>query len=165
MSNRVQSSGYLALAALLCALAATSCVRQEEVFTEGRVETTCGDAIPVCDTRAACVLDDNVYVDGAFPGGLQSIVRTESGDNRIVVRFLLEEMTSPGSELLVRAHSPGCGTFNERHLQDVDLFERAGDDRILQYELELEGDGDHLLEIFSDMGAEYLMTVTVENTD
>jgi hypothetical protein len=160
----LQSAVSFALTALLGTLAGVSCIQQRKGFTEGRLETTCGDAIPVCDTRAACVLDDSVYVDASFPGGLKSLVRTETGDNKVVVRLLLEEMVSPGSELLVRAHSPGCGTFNERHLQDVDLFERAGDDRILQYEIDLEGEGDHLLEMFSDMGAEYLMTVTVEDT-
>lgn len=164
MSRRTFSAART-VALCTCALLAVSCVRQDEVFTQGRVKTTCGDAIPVCDTRAACVLDDNVFVEGAFPGGLKSIVRTESENNTLLVRFLLDDMSSPGSELLVRAHQPGCGQFNERHPQDVDLFERAGDDRILQYELELEGTGDHLVEIFSDMAADYTMTVTVENTD
>lgn len=164
MSRRRRSvATFLALGT--CAVLLASCVRQDEVFTEGRVETTCGNAIPVCDTRAACVLDDNSFVEGAFPGGIKTIVRTESEKSRLLVRFLLDDLSSPGTELLVRAHDPGCGNFNERHPQDVDLFERAGDDRILEYELQLNGSGDHLVEIFSDMASDYTMTVTSESID
>jgi len=148
-----------------CGLLVGSCVDQEDTFTQGRIETTCGNAIPVCDTRAACVVGDDSFVTGAFPGGLKTIVRTDDEDNRLLVRFLLDDLTSPGTELLVRASEPGCGAFDERQLQDVDLFDRAGNDRILAFELELDGAGDHLLEIFSDMAADYTMTVTVESND
>jgi hypothetical protein len=144
------------------ALSAAGCVEADETFTQGRLRATCNSAIPVCDTRAACVLGDDEYLEGSFPGGEEFIVRTESGDRRLVVRFLLREMISPGTEMLVRAHQSGCAEFDERRLRDVDLFERAGDDRILQFELDLQGRGDHLVEIFSDMAADFSMTTTVE---
>lgn len=138
------------------------CVDHDENFTRGRIQTTCDGSIPVCDRRADCVVGDDVYLEGTFPGGRDTIVRTESDGNRLIVRFLLRKMVAPGTELLVRAHGSGCGEISEAHPKDVDLFERAGDDRILEFQLDLAGRGDHLLEVFSDMGADYTMTTTVE---
>jgi hypothetical protein len=71
-------------------------------------------------------------------------------------------MAFPGTEFQVVAHSVGCDGFDELHLVDVDIFNYAGDDRIIQAELELEGEGDHLVSVFSDMNASYLMTLTIE---
>ena len=45
---------------------------------------------------------------------------------------------------------------------DVDLFELAGDDGVLDFELRLPEAGDHLVELYSDMAAEFLLTVDVE---
>ena len=140
----------------------TGCVREDQVFTEGRLRTTCNGAIPVCDSRGACILGDDQYIDGSFPGGKKVIVRTGTDDNTLLVRFLLREMLSPGTEILVRAHEPACSNFDERHIDEADLFERAGDDRILEFELALPGKGDHMIEIFSDMAAEYSMTTTLQ---
>lgn len=140
---------------------AAGCNSQRSTFTQGRLEKTCDDAIPTCDTRAGCVVTGDDYTRGTFPGGRSVIVRTHDDDkNRLIVRFLLEEMVSPGTELQLQAYSPDCGDFSERHPTDINLFERAGDDRILEFELPIEGRGDHLLTLFSDMGADYLMTAT-----
>lgn len=151
------------LASLLAVPALSGCVEQDSIFTQGRIQTTCNGAIPICDSRAACVVGDDVYVDGTFPGGQKTIVRTQTDKNRLIVRFLLREMLNPGTEILVRAHSPSCNYFDDQHPQDVDLFERAGDDRVLEFQLNLRGEGDHLLEIFSDMAADYTMTTTVQD--
>lgn len=138
------------------------CLDDESVFTDGRLEDPCNGSIPVCDTQAACVLDTDEYYRSEFPGGARMIVRTESEDARIFVRFLLTDPIYPGTELLVQAYEPGCGEFDEEHPRDIDLFEFAGDDRIIEFELELPGRGDHLLEIFSDMSSQYLMAVIIE---
>lgn len=90
------------------------------------------------------------------------MVRTEDEQTRLVVRFLLTEPIFPGTELLVQINTPDCSDLNEEHPRDIDLFQLAGDDRTLEFQLDMEGRGDHLLEIFSDMSAAYLMTVEVE---
>lgn len=139
-----------------------SCGSEQGSFTRGRLEARCNDAIPACDTQAACIMSDGEYYDGAFPGGQQVIVRTDTENATLVARFLLTEMSFPGTEFQIAANSVGCDSFDELHLVDVDLFNYAGDDRIIEAELELEGKGDHLIEIFSDMNASYLMTFTIE---
>jgi hypothetical protein len=138
------------------------CGDDQSIFVGQRLEQRCNSAIPACGSRASCVMSNDTYYSGQFPGGLRTLVRTESDHATLVVRFLLTDMIFPGTELQVTAHSPGCDTLDEVHKKDVDLFALAGDDRTLEYELELDGKGDHLVEIFSDMSASYLLTLTVE---
>lgn len=155
-------SWRLATCVALVGVCSLSCISHDELFTEGKLQTLCGDAIPICSTHASCGLDDDSFYDGAFPGGQRFIVHTTQEHAVLVIRFLLDDMRFPGSEMQVKLFTPDCGAFNEAHPQDLDLFRRAGDDRTLEYELKTTGRGDHLIEIFSDMTAQYLITVEVE---
>ena len=153
----------LSILGLLCLVAwMSSCGSEEGSFTRGRLEARCNESIPACDTQAACILSNNDYYDGQFPGGQKVLVRTDTKDATLVARFLLTDMSFPGTEFQVVAHSVGCDSFDELHLVDIDIFNYAGDDRIIQAELELDGAGDHLVSIYSDMNASYLMTLTIE---
>ncbi len=151
------------LALIICAAPLLGgCLSDESVFTQGRLEDPCNGSIPVCATQAACVIDDDEYVRSEFPGGNRLIVRTETEQATVVVRILLTEPIDPGTELLVQVFEPGCGDFDEDHPRDIDLFEFAGDDRVMEFELDMPGRGDHLLEVFSDMSSEYLLAVIVD---
>ncbi|MEL6182080.1 MAG: hypothetical protein AAFS10_24175 [Myxococcota bacterium] len=143
-------------------IAAAGCIDDESIFTEGRIENLCNSNIPACNSQASCVLGGGDFYRGIFPGGVRALVRTEDEQTRLVVRFLLTEPIFPGTELLVQINTPDCSDLNEEHPRDIDLFQLAGDDRTLEFQLDMEGRGDHLLEIFSDMSAAYLMTVEVE---
>ena len=139
----------------------TSCVSDEAVFTDGRIEDVCNSSIPVCATQAACILQDDEFYRSEFPGGVRMIVRSETENAKLIVRVLLTEPIFPGTEFRIQAHTPGCGQFDEGAAVDVDLFEFFGDDRTVEYELEIPGRGDHLLEGFSDMSSTYLLTTEV----
>jgi len=150
----------------LLALAAASvsgCQSREEIFTGGRIENRCNGAIPVCGQQAACVLSTDQYIRGTFPGGARVIIRTDVDPARLVTRFLLIDQTFPGTEMQVRAYDTGCGDFDEQLYRDVDLFDLAGDDGTLEYHLDVEGRGDHMVELFSDMGSGYLFQVDIED--
>ena len=152
------------LAAVLALLAALSgCETAEEIFTSGRIENRYSGSIPVCGYIAACVLSQDQYLRGQFPGGQRLIVRTEIDQAQLVTRFLLLDERFPGTEIFVRAYSTGCGDYDEGHAEDVDLFELAGNDGIIEYGLNVTGLGDHMVEIFSDMSAEFLFRVDVED--
>ena len=151
-----------ALAALAALVLCAGCIDDESIFTQGRLENLCNQSIPACATQAACVLGNKDFYRGQFPGGLRIIVRSELDQAALIVRFLLTEQLFPGTEILVQARTVDCGDVVEEHPQDIDLFELAGQDRTLDFELDFPGKGDHLVEIFSDMSAEYLMTTTVE---
>ena len=137
------------------------CVTDEDAFTSGRLQTLCNESTPICNVQASCTLDNSHYLEGSFPGGLRLLVRSERGGAQLILRMFFTEMIYPGAELLVQAYDPGCGDHKEEHLENIDPFELAGDDRVLQFELDLPVSGDHLLEIFSDMSAEFLLTAEI----
>ncbi len=152
---------YICSLCLVCSLLG-SCLSDEALFTQNRLEDPCNAAIPVCNTQASCVLEDDEFYEGAFPGGARFIVRTQVDEATLIVRILLTEPLYPGTEILVQAHDLGCGDLDQAHPQDIDLFRLAGDDRILEFPLEVSGKGDHLLEIFSDMSSTYILNIILE---
>jgi hypothetical protein len=151
------------LALPLCCILLQGCLSDVEIFTQGRLEKVCNGVVPVCQVQAGCIADGEEFVRGEFPGDQRLLVRSEKIDQRLVVRVLLTEMVYPGTELLVQAFDPGCADLSEEHLVDLDLFEFAGDDRMFEFHLDLPESGDHLVELFSDMSAAYLLTFEVED--
>lgn len=158
MSRRLPRRLLVVFGLLACA----GCGDAESIFTEGRIEKRCNDTVPVCNTKASCVLLEDQYLRDEFPGGKVFTLRTEEEQTRVVARFLLLEPRYPGTELLVRVHSASCGTFAEGTTKDRDLFEYAGGDSIIEYELDVEGRGDHLVEIFSDMSSDFLFRFDID---
>ncbi|MEZ4459909.1 MAG: hypothetical protein R3E66_09300 [bacterium] len=142
--------------------ALSGCVDDSRVFTQGRIEDLCNESIPLCGRQAACTLGNDEFFSSRFPGGQRVIVRTEFPDQTLNVRFQLDDLAFPGTELLVQAYSPDCGSYDEEHPRNIDLFELAGDDRIIEFNLDVPGRGDHLVEIFSDMSASYDMVLDLD---
>lgn len=147
------------------ALALGACVSSEDAFVGARLERLCTQSIPVCDVQASCVLDPKSYVADRFPGGLRLIVRTTDAASTLTLRLQLATEEAPGTALSVEAWRSDCNDVTARELRDVDLFAVAGDDRVLSWELPLDGRGDHLVQIDSDMSADYLVTVDVAPAD
>ena len=152
---------WLLLAAAIIA-AAPACVDAEGQFTAGRLEDLCDGIVPICNVRASCVLGPSRFLRSSFPGGQQLVVRSDEPDKKLLVRLFFTEMVFPGTELIVQARSPDCSGVDTEQLIDVDIFELAGDDVTLEFELALPETGDHLLEVFGDLSADYLMTVDIE---
>jgi len=144
------------------ALGAPACVDAEGQFTDGRLEDLCNGVVPVCNVRASCVLSPSRFLRSSFPGGQQVVVRSEDPDKKLIVRIFFTKMIYPGTELVVQAHSPDCAGLDTEQIVDVDIFELAGDDVTLEFELDIPEVGDHLLEVFGDLSAGYLMTVDIE---
>jgi len=130
-------------------------------FTLGRTSNPCTDSVPVCDDIAACVLSSDQYLHGLFPGGQRLIVPTEIDQAHLITRFLLVEQRYAGTEILVRAYSTDCGDYDEGHAEGVDLFELAGDDGIIEYGLDVSGLGDHMVELYSDMSADFMFRIDI----
>lgn len=151
----------IALTAALSAIALAACQTPEDEFTAGRLETPCDGTLPICAVRAGCVLDYGNFVRGAFPGAVRVVVRAERDRAILRLRLLLDDQLYPGTELLIQAHGIGCGAVEQIREVDIDLFARAGEDQTLEYTLPLPGRGDHLLELFSDMSARWVLAVDV----
>lgn len=138
------------------------CVSSEEAFVGARLQRLCTQAIPVCDVQASCVLDPRSYIEKRFPGGIRLVVRSDADASTLTLRMQLASQEAPGTELVVESWQADCNDVTSMRMADIDLFAAAGDDRIFEWELPLAGRGDHLVELRSDMTADYLITVDVE---
>src|SRR5690554_1468148 len=118
MKFHLISKYHITLVALAIALALGGCGDDQSIFVGQRLEQRCNAAIPACDTRAACVMHNDMYYAGQFPGGLKTLVRSETDDARLVVRLLLTDMLFSGSELQVSAYSTGCNR-SEEHTSEL----------------------------------------------
>ncbi len=149
---------------ILClfVLVMAGCQTAQEEFAADRLEKICDGAVPICQSTAACVLGRRDYLAGEFPGGQRFIVQTDELDQNIAIRVLFERMVYPGTEFMLQLFGPGCTSLESEQLLDVDLFERAGDDQILTFIFPIEEPGDHMLELFSDMAATYLLAIELE---
>lgn len=122
----------------------------------------CEHAYPVCDLTAGCVLDDAHYLSGSFPGTRRFLVELDEEGTELTLTLLARELIAPGSELLVRMYEPDCTVDTQDgqvHLQDVDLFEEVGDDRLIELQLIGSDSGEHMLELYSDASFSYLLTI------
>lgn len=151
--------------ALVCSLfwGAVGCATGEASFVGKRLPNLCSESYYTCAVTAGCLLDDQHYVRGTFPGARRVVVQSELEDANYRVRLYLSDMQAPGTELLLQFFEPDCslnGTSGRVHLEDVDLFAEAGQDRTLIFDdLQVGEAGEHLVEIFSDASAEYLLIV------
>ncbi|MEM6961698.1 MAG: hypothetical protein AAF550_08150 [Myxococcota bacterium] len=137
------------------------CASGEDLFTGSRLENLCNEALPICNSRAGCLLREDEYIRGQFPGGQQYIFNTPTDSSRIRIRLHLVDQVFAGTELLFRASDVGCNGFDQELKQDVDLFRLAGDSQTITEVLEVEGRGEHLIEVFSDMTSGFLITTTL----
>ena len=138
------------------------CQEADDEFTSGRLERFCDGAIPVCSVQAACRVKNTDYLRAQFPGGQRFIVQADQYDTQLVVRLYFEKMVYPGTEFSLKLYGPGCASRETKDVLDVDLFERAGDDQIVTFVLPVKEPGDHMLQMFSDMASEYLLTIDLQ---
>ncbi len=139
-------------------LSTTACITAEGAFVAGKLPALCDDAYYICNVTAGCLLDSDHYIEGVFPGTRRVVVETTEANAEMRVRMLLRQTEAPGTELLMQMYEPDCtlDTILARaHLEDVDLFEEAGDDRTLIFDLQVYNIGEHLFEVFSDASTEY----------
>jgi hypothetical protein len=147
--------------ALALVLVAAGCGGTRESFIGGRVRDACDQVWPVCATTAGCILGQESYTEGRFPGQARVIVQLREAST-VRLRFYLDEVTAAGEETAVVFHEEGCRarvrkSASGRVVQDS--VEKTGE---YAEEAELTGVGDHLVEFSSDMRARYAVKVEVE---
>jgi hypothetical protein len=148
----VLAAGFL----LSGCLGATS----EDYFIRGRVENPCTGVWHACKGQTAgCVLDEEHYVRGTFPGQRKFIVVTPDGAWKIEVKLFLEDRLAPGTETEVHWFEPGCTDEYTYRLTEekatTDLFELSGRDQVLEVQHSVHEGGDHLISVWSDATCRY----------
>ncbi|MBS2025356.1 MAG: hypothetical protein JST92_23390 [Deltaproteobacteria bacterium] len=151
------------IAALLAALFVCACSTAEDNFTKDRQPIACRESVPVCSTFASCILDDGLYTSGDFAQGASKrvIVRTTVPSDIQVDLFFSTE-GSPGLDTEIAWYETGCSDRKSQSSGGTDIFSEAGADRIWSRTQTVYEAGDHLVEVFSDAQAQYLLRITVK---
>ena len=143
------------LAAAALALAA-GC-GDDSTFTLGRDLEICESNLPTaCGLAARCVLDEQHYLAGNFPGSRRFIART-GGEETIRFSLFLSDERAPGTELQIIVHEPSCG---DRYVWDSggqDLFRLVSGSGVLTVPITVRQPGDHLVEFVSDAYCAYAL--------
>lgn len=133
----------------------------EGTFTSGLTEDRCEDTFPICQTTAQCALGTGRYLEGSFPGSRQFIVSApEEAIIRVMIFFRTQIATGQDTEILWR--EPGCFDTYQYRSEGRDIFREAGNSRVFTQSQQVFLEGDHLVQVFSDAVADYLLKVEVE---
>jgi hypothetical protein len=134
-------------------------------FVGNRSEDPCVGVINVCKGMVAgCTLDGQHYVRGSFPGTRKFVVTAAAG-KKIRILVYLESKLSPGTETELDWFEPGCTDEKTLKLSaaGTDLFTAAGSDDTFIAEQVMKVSGDHLVKIWSDAVAKFLLRADVVN--
>lgn len=150
--------------ALLAPLGAGPACTPEDVFTGDRDLDDCQGNWPVCAYRAGCKLNEREFMEGSFPGSRRFIVET-AGRSDIRVSLLFLTQVSPGADTEIHWYEPGCFERYGYASEGADLFREAGGSGIFEKTRTVYRGGDHLVEVFSDAVADFLLKIDVSESD
>jgi hypothetical protein len=129
-------------------------------FAGARDENVCDSTIPVCNTTGGCVLDEDHYLKGEFPGTRRFVVRTH-GEAAVKVRLYFDMPKSPGADTNIYVYECGCVERFAFETAGRDIFREAGPDQQFDWETKVYQGGDHLVEINSDAVSSFYLRVDV----
>ena len=160
--TRPRSLLLLVFAALACAFG-SGCGDARDDFVQGRAPDTCDEAWPVCGEVAGCVLGNQSYREGRFPGETRFAVRLEE-PSLVRVSFFLEEVGAAGEETVVTLFEDGCRARVREAISGRTFVGEAERNGVVFREATLTGKGDHLIELHSDAQARFLVKVDITPT-
>jgi len=149
-------------ALLLPALALVACdPASEEAFIAGKAFDPCLQTIPACPGLfGSCTLDQTRYTRVQFPGQIRFMVNANGG-HHIEVQLFLSKQRDAGLSTQIFWNEPGCSDVYDYDSEGRDLFEEAEDTNLIIEKKEVLESGEHLIEIFSDMQADVLISARV----
>ncbi len=167
-SSLKQVKKFVLLFTILPILLTTGCLNatSEATFIGGRDVDLCEGVWNVCKGHTAgCILDEDHYIEGAFPGMRKFLVETTRGDWKIKVMLFLKDRLAPGNETEIRWYEPGCTDEYEYKLSKNkmagDLFEQAGPSQMFEEEHAVIEPGDHLVSVWSDATCRYDLKIEI----
>ncbi len=132
-----------------------------EASLSGRAEDPCIQSIPACPGLfAQCVLDPASYARVRFPGSFRFFANVEAGHEVEVVLYFADQRDS-GIDTKIFWNEPGCTDIHEYKSQGLNLFVESEDTGVFTVRRQMIESGEHLIEVFSDMDADTLVTVNI----
>ncbi|MBX5483326.1 MAG: hypothetical protein IRZ16_16010 [Myxococcaceae bacterium] len=138
----------------------SGCGSRRSDFVQARVEDTCDESWPVCDTISGCILGAETYRSGRFPGEGRFAVRLAE-PSEVTVSFFLEDVVSSGEQTSITFYEDGCRGRVREEIQGRTFVGEAERFTAVSRSARLTGVGDHLIEYASDAQADYLVKVDV----
>jgi len=129
-------------------------------FTSGLSRDRCDGTFPVCQTTAGCTMGVGRYLEGSFPGTRQFIVPAPA-DSVVNVRIFFKREQATGIDTEIFWNEPGCFDTYQYLSEGADIFLDAGNSQIFERSHQVFLDGDHLVEVISDMVADYVLVIEV----
>lgn len=149
---------WLALA-LLAALA-QACASPRDEFVAGRVLERCDGQWPVCDQISGCLIGEQSFVEGRFPGQRRLAIQLFEPSTVRVLMFL-DQVTAAGTEASFNFFEDRCRSRVRHAVTGRTFYGEAEKQGYVAREADLFGVGDHLLEVESDGRARYLLKLEI----
>ena len=125
--------------------------------TAGDSQNVCTQDIPApCGAIAHCVLADDQYLQGTFPGSQTFVINTEEPE-MVVFSFEFTNRISAGTTLTLTSAEPDC-CEQSTYMSSGDIFQLAGPSGILSFPITMTQAGDHLVQFNSDSYCSYQLS-------
>lgn len=159
--RRTASSRGLGWLGVALAMTAGCGLGPESNFTEGLTRERCDGTWPACQTTAGCTMGSSRYIEGRFPGTRQFIVPAPQ-ESSIAIEIFFRTQVATGVDTEILWHEPGCFDTYQYLSEGRDIFQEAGNDLVFEASHQVFQAGDHLVEIYSDATADYIIAVKIE---
>lgn len=147
----------------MCAVALfvlAGCEDKITAFDSGRVEDQCDQSWPVCDLIAGCILGNESYTTGRFPGTQRVVIRIAEA-SQVKTSFVLEDVAAAGTQLLITYYESGCTDRTRITLTGDAAIQENDKIGYIERSSNLTGLGDHRIEFTADLEAQYHFKVDV----
>ena len=145
----------------LLLLAVAGCASSQGDFTNGLTDDPCDQFEPACNTTVGCILTNQTYTGGKFPGNGKFLVQT-TGPATVEVHFFLVDPTSVGTLTTITWFESGCtSSFQDPVTGKVFVNQAEADNGEFIASQQLSAPGDHLITYQSDTTSDYLVKVVI----
>ncbi len=121
----------------------------------------CNESWPVCDLVAGCIIGNESYITGRFPGTGRVIVRIAEA-SAITMSFYLKNVAAGGTTTTLLFYEGGCQDRTRLDLNGDAFVQEAQNIGYVSRTENLTDVGDHRLEFTSDAQANYDFKLDVE---
>jgi hypothetical protein len=138
----------------------------QDAFTRGLAYNPCVQSLYACagGLTATCKLNSTNYGQAYFPGSFRFLAPASAGNVIDVWLYMVSERDT-GTQTTFAWYEPGCTDAQTEAVAGVDLFGEAQGTHTFNRSAVVAADGDHLVQIQSDMQATALVHPSIHAPD